>query len=93
MTELIGIGSPLVDYLLQVEEDFLTEHVEGAKGGMEMVDAAGIAALVEKHENNPEMAAGGAASNTTLGCANLGIASAFIGSCGGTIMLRFLRKP
>ena len=34
--DLIGVGSPLVDLVLQVEEEFLTEHVSGAKGGMEL---------------------------------------------------------
>ena len=90
--EMIGIGSPLVDYLLQVEESFLNDHVEGAKGGMEMVDADQIIALIEKCDNPAEKAAGGAASNTTLGCANLGIASAFIGSCGKDDLAAFFKK-
>ena len=80
--ELIGIGAPLVDLLLTVDEQFIERHVSGAKGGMEMVGPEEIEALVGKAKKEPVRAAGGAASNTTIGCANLGIRSAFIGSVG-----------
>ncbi len=80
--ELIGIGSPLVDLLLHVDDHFIEQHVSGAKGGMELVGPDEIAALLDKSKKDPVRAAGGAASNTTVGCANLGIRSAFIGSIG-----------
>ena len=35
--ELMGIGSPLVDVVAQVEDSWLEQHASGAKGGMEMV--------------------------------------------------------
>ncbi len=80
--ELIGIGSPLVDVLLDVEDAFLSKHVEGAKGGMELVSADIISGILEQTEVEPKRVPGGAASNTTVGCANLGISSAFIGCAG-----------
>ena len=80
--ELIGVGSPLVDLVLEVEDDFLSSHVSGAKGGMEMVSHEDIAALIETSKSQPVQAAGGAASNTVTGCASLGIDCAFIGSIG-----------
>jgi len=80
--ELIGVGSPLVDLVLTVGEDFLTDHVEGAKGGMQMVDADHIHGLLGKTKKEPAQSPGGAAANTTVGCAHLGIRSAFIGACG-----------
>jgi sugar/nucleoside kinase (ribokinase family) len=80
--ELIGVGSPLVDLVVAVEDGFLHKHVEGAKGGMELVDAATISAILKSGKVTPLRSAGGAASNTTVGAANLGIRSAFIGSCG-----------
>ena len=80
--ELIGVGSPLVDYLLHVEDAFLKKHVDGDKGGMVMVEADHIQDLIGKHENDPESAPGGAASNTTLGATHLGIRTAFIGAAG-----------
>ncbi|NRA36507.1 MAG: adenosine kinase, partial [Planctomycetes bacterium] len=80
--ELIGVGSPLVDLLLEVDDAFLEAHVDGAKGGMALVDGADIAACIGQQRKKPKQAPGGAAANTTVGCAQLGIHSAFIGSCG-----------
>lgn len=80
--ELIGVGSPLVDLLLEVDDEFLHKHVDGAKGGMELVDDEAIADIIKKQRKKPKQAPGGAAANTTVGCAQLGIRSAFIGSCG-----------
>jgi sugar/nucleoside kinase (ribokinase family) len=89
--ELIGVGSPLVDLVVSVEEAFLHTHVQGAKGGMHLVDAEVIAAIVADGGIQPVMAAGGAASNTAVGAANLGIRSAFIGSCGADDYAQFYR--
>jgi sugar/nucleoside kinase (ribokinase family) len=81
--ELIGIGAALVDALLDVEDAFLSEHVSGDKGGMEMVDSTDVQdALVAKSGHAASRAAGGAAANTTVGCANLGINAGFIGGIG-----------
>ena len=33
--QIIGLGSPLVDLCIQVDDGFLAEHVPGDKGGME----------------------------------------------------------
>ena len=90
--DLIGVGSPLVDLVLQVDEDFLTSQVSGAKGGMELVDAAAIEALVKKAKKKPVLAAGGAASNTTVGAANLGLQTAFIGAIGNDETAAFYRE-
>ena len=80
--ELIGVGSPLVDLVMQVEHDFLAQHVAGAKGGMQMVDDEHIRRLIGNSGLVPVQTPGGAASNTTVGCAHLGVRTAFIGACG-----------
>jgi sugar/nucleoside kinase (ribokinase family) len=89
--EFIGVGSPLVDLVVSVDDAFLAEHVGGGKGGMELVTAETIGAIIGalsgekgKGKNAPKVAqsAGGAASNTTVGVANLGIRAAFIGASG-----------
>ena len=36
--ELVGVGSPIMDLLARVPDDFLVRHVPGAKGGMVLVD-------------------------------------------------------
>jgi sugar/nucleoside kinase (ribokinase family) len=82
VVELIGVGSPLVDLVVAVEDGFLAKHVEGAKGGMQLVTTDTINAILKSGKVKPLRSAGGAASNTTVGAANLGIPSAFIGSCG-----------
>jgi sugar/nucleoside kinase (ribokinase family) len=80
--ELIGVGSPLVDLILLVKDNFISKHVAGEKGGMVMVDAEVIETLLKANDKDPTQSAGGAAANTTVGCANLGIHTAFIGTCG-----------
>ncbi len=90
--ELIGIGSPLVDLLLNVDDDFVIRHVSGAKGGMELVGPAEIQGLLGKAKKDPVRAAGGAASNTTVGCANLGLRTAFVGSIGKDAYAEFYRE-
>ncbi|MBA3686005.1 MAG: adenosine kinase, partial [Planctomycetes bacterium] len=80
--DVIGVGSPLVDLILHVDDKFLAKHVGGAKGGMELVDAEHIHAIVAARGKMPERSPGGSAANITVGCANLGVPSAFIGSCG-----------
>ena len=91
--ELIGIGAALVDWLMDVDDDFLTTNVDGAKGGMELVD--GVEAqenLIQAGEKPASRAAGGAAANTTVGAANLGINAGFIGAVGSDATGNFFRS-
>jgi sugar/nucleoside kinase (ribokinase family) len=91
-SEMIGVGSPLVDLVVQVDDDFLASHVSGAKGGMEMVDAAVISELIGKLTRPPQQSPGGSAANTTVGCAHLGVRAAFIGACGADAYGEFYRS-
>lgn len=88
---LIGVGSPLVDLVLEVDDPFLAEVVGGGKGGMVPVELPEIVRLLECAGAEPLRSAGGAASNTTVGCAALGIDAAFIGSCGKDDYAAFYR--
>lgn len=89
--EVVGIGSPLVDLCVRVEDAFLAEHVPGAKGGMELVDAAEVGRILAAHGGMPSQAPGGAACNVTVGCANLGLGAAFIGCVGEDELGLFMR--
>lgn len=80
--QLIGVGSPLVDLVLRVEDAFLDRHVPGAKGGMELIEPDAVHRLIAASGRMPSQSPGGSAANITVGCANLGVPSAFIGSCG-----------
>jgi sugar/nucleoside kinase (ribokinase family) len=89
--EVIGLGSPLVDLCIQVDDAFLAEHVPGAKGGMELVSAAEVGRVLAVHGGMPAQAPGGSACNVLAGCANLGLGAAFIGCTGDDDLGEFMR--
>ena len=80
-SQIIGIGSPLIDSLTHVSEAFLAD-VPGDKGGMELVEIRHIEELVKKSENNVAHASGGSAANTILGLSQLGRKCTFLGKLG-----------
>ena len=86
---LIGVGSPLVDLVLRVDDAFLAKHVPGAKGGMEFIEPDAIHRLISASGRMPSQSPGGSAANITVGCANLGVPTAFIGSCGNDDLAAF----
>ncbi|MCC5788493.1 MAG: adenosine kinase [Opitutales bacterium] len=80
--DIIGVGSPIVDALAQVGEDFLSKHLTGAKGGMELVSGEEIARLAAEAGTSLVESPGGSAGNTIFGLARLGISSTFLGKIG-----------
>jgi sugar/nucleoside kinase (ribokinase family) len=78
--DAIGVGSPLMDMLAHVEEAFL-HAVDGAKGGMELVDHGGMQTLVEQLSDH-QHAPGGSAANTIFGMSRLGSRCTFLGKVG-----------
>lgn len=89
--KLIGVGSPIIDSLAQVPEAFITA-LEGAKGGMELVDEAQMQSLLEKLEAKPAEAPGGSAGNTTFAVARLGLPATFLGKLGNDAGGDFYRQ-
>lgn len=81
--ELIGVGSPIVDSLAQVDEAFVAS-IQGEKGGMELVDAGTLAALMARLDHLAE-AAGGSAGNTAVAVARLGLPTTFLGKIGNDV--------
>lgn len=90
--EILGVGSPLVDFVLEVDEEFMSTSVSGERGGMEVVDEPAIRGLIESSGHSPVRSAGGAASNTTVGMASLGCRAAFMGSVGKDEHAEFYRS-
>jgi sugar/nucleoside kinase (ribokinase family) len=88
--DLIGVGSPIVDSLARVPDAFIAQS-GGEKGGMVMVDEAGMAALIGQLEEPPVQAPGGSAGNTVVGASRLGIKSSFLGKLGGDESARFYK--
>ncbi len=79
--DLLGIGSPIMDLTARVPEAFLAQ-VRGDKGGMVLVDAAEMDALVAKLPAPPELENGGSAANVTRAATRLGLRTAFLGKLG-----------
>jgi sugar/nucleoside kinase (ribokinase family) len=79
--DLIGIGSPIMDLLALVPEEFLTT-VAGEKGGMVLVDTPEMEALVARLPVVPIVIPGGSAANTAQFGARLGLRTTFLGKLG-----------
>lgn len=78
---VIGAGSPIVDLLVHVKDEFLA-GLEGDKGGMELVDAEAMAKILAAIDDEPVMAPGGSAANTLCALGRLGAPVAFLGTLG-----------
>jgi sugar/nucleoside kinase (ribokinase family) len=86
--DLVGVGSPIVDTLVRVDESFLAS-VPGEKGGMVLVEAETIAEILARLTPPFEESPGGAAGNTTFAAARLGLRTAFVGKVGDDVPGRF----
>ena len=80
--DLIGVGSPIMDLLARVPDEFLQRHVAGDKGGMVLVDDAEMARIIGLLDAAPAQATGGSAANTTFNAARLGLRTTFLGKLG-----------
>jgi sugar/nucleoside kinase (ribokinase family) len=78
---VMGVGSPIVDFLARVPEAFL-DSVEGEKGGMELMEPDALDALLESAPSRAEQAPGGSAANTIFSLAHMGMDTAFLGKLG-----------
>jgi sugar/nucleoside kinase (ribokinase family) len=89
--DLIGVGSPIMDLLARVPEEFLAK-ISGAKGGMVLVEADEMEALVSRLETAPVLVPGGSAANATLNAARLGLSATFLGTLGHDDIARVYRE-
>ncbi|CAA6678813.1 MULTISPECIES: adenosine kinase [unclassified Lentimonas] len=88
---IIGVGSPIVDAIAQVENSFI-EQIDGDKGGMVLVDATGINKLLEALPAQPVKAPGGSAGNTLFALARMGSQTSFLGKTGNCSEGEFYRE-
>ncbi len=80
--DVFGIGNPLMDVLVQVEDHNLLE-VNLEKGSMRLIDDKDLDSIhshMDKHK--PELAPGGSVANTLVGISQLGGNVAFCGRIG-----------
>ena len=78
---VVGVGSALVDILLQESEEFLAS-TGAQKGGMTLVDYTKIESILSQTKQTPSQVPGGSACNTIIGLAKLGQNARFIGKRG-----------
>ena len=86
--KIIGVGSPVVDSIALVEEDFL-DHVNGEKGGMLLVETRELESLQAVLPIKATRAPGGSAGNTLFALARMGAPAALIGKLGNCPMAQF----
>jgi sugar/nucleoside kinase (ribokinase family) len=89
--EVIGVGSPIVDTLSYIPDEFL-EAISGEKGGMELVDNPYIQSVIARLPGDKFSAPGGAAANTILNLAKLGAKTTFLGMLGEDDNAEFYRS-
>ncbi len=78
---MVGIGSPIMDLLAPVPEDFLS-HVPGDKGGMVLVDSDEMHRILGKLGWPPSHTTGGSAANVTFNASRMGLQTTFLGKLG-----------
>ena len=76
----IGVGSPIVDIIAQVEESFITE-IGVEKGGMTLIDESVLKDLLKRIPGLAKTP-GGSAGNTLFTMARLGNSTRFLGKTG-----------
>ena len=79
--KIMGVGSPILDLLLTVDDNFVAD-LDGDKGGMVMVSHKEQNCILKKYTKIPEQAPGGSAGNTIFGLAKLGAMTSFLGKIG-----------
>ncbi|WP_269522230.1 adenosine kinase [Coraliomargarita parva] len=79
--KIIGVGSPIVDAIAIVPDEFLG-RIEGGKGGMVYVSPETMDSIIEELPQPPVRTPGGSSGNTLFTLARLGAAAGFIGKTG-----------
>lgn len=90
--DLIGVGSPIMDVVARVPDDFLRRHVSGEKGGMVLIDDTEMGRIVGLLEGDPAYSTGGSAANATFNAARLGLRSTFLGKLGSDQIASVYRR-
>lgn len=92
---ILGIGAPIVDYIVKVSDSFLVNQA-GAKGGMEFVTLNQFRHLLKSCQSEAVQISGGSATNTIKGLANFGHRCAITGKLckdnSGQLILDVVRK-
>ena len=89
---VIGVGSPIIDLIARVEDEFLT-RVAGEKGGMVMIDHAEMERILQQlPAQSISRTPGGSAANTIFDLAHFGVRTALLGTTGKDDAGEFYRR-
>ena len=78
---ILGIGAPIMDSLLRVSEEFITQ-LPGKRHGMQPIERVELVRLVDQSGQEPLTVAGGSAANTIRALAQLGYSTSLVGTVG-----------
>lgn len=93
MTKVLGMGNALVDVLAVVEDDTILQRLGLPKGSMQLIDSERFKNISEEiNKIETSIVAGGSASNTIVGLANLGVETGFIGRIGKDFFGNYYKK-
>lgn len=87
----IGVGSPIIDIIAQVEESFIAQ-IGAEKGGMVLVDEDAFEDLLKKIPEQFVKTPGGSAGNTLFSLARMGSKARFLGKTGNCAEGDFYRN-
>lgn len=79
--KVLGIGAPIIDLVLDVSDEYV-QKLEGAKGGMMVVDHDHLQRIVNDSQASFSQSLGGSGANTIRGLAKLGYSCDFVGKIG-----------
>ncbi len=83
--DIIGIGAPVVDHIIRVEEEYV-QSLEGGKGGMVIINYHTLSEILDQFHGESTLMSGGSGSNTIKGLANLGNQCALWGKIGQDVI-------
>lgn len=79
---VLGIGTPIIDYLLNVSDEYL-ESIHAIRGGSILIDFATLQSILKDYPpTTQQMVTGGSSANTIKGLTKLGYQCAFSGKTG-----------
>ncbi|MDY6967104.1 MAG: adenosine kinase [Spirochaetota bacterium] len=80
--DIVGIGSPLLDYIIQVDDVILTE-LDLKKGHMHLIDEEKSRAILQRMEDySMDITPGGSSANSLAGISNFGGKTLLLGKVG-----------
>ena len=92
--KILGIGSALVDILIQIPNDQILNELNLPKGSMTYVNADDAVKIGEKvaQQFGSQHASGGSTANTTCGLSRLGVETGFLSKIGKDEVGEFFKK-